>query len=97
MKYLVASDIHGSSHYAERVKEVFEKAFISPVLTTTPIQLEGYRFDVDERVKHSLEILYNNCIQDTPIPSSEALLKINTHLLELKEEIIVDIVLGEVC
>lgn len=85
-----------ANYKANKPDEVFEKAFISPVLTTTPIQLEGYRFDVDERVKHSLEILYNNCIQDTPIPSSEALLKINTHLLELKEEIIVDIVLGEV-
>ena len=25
MKYIVASDIHGSSYYAQKIKEVFEK------------------------------------------------------------------------
>lgn len=46
MKYLVASDIHGSSHYAERVKEVFEKENADKLILLGDLYYHGPRNDI---------------------------------------------------
>ena len=76
--------------------EVYEKAFISPVLTTTPIQLEGYSFRVDERVERSLDIFYDNCTKSTIMPDSEYLSQISSEVIELKERTIIQIIADQI-
>lgn len=79
----------------QKAEEKYEKAFISPVLTTTPIQTEGYEFPLDERITKSLEIFYNNYEEALIIPASEKLCEVNEELVQLREKTISDIVYGQ--
>lgn len=76
--------------------EVMEKAFVSPVLTTSPITTEGYGFDIDERITNSLSILEADGVKAEIIPQSKKLSKINADLLAEKEKTVASIVMGQV-
>lgn len=76
-------------------EEVFEKAFISPILTTTSIQLPSYKFEIDGSTQNSLDIFYSNCKEDYILPKSAKLTEIREELIQLKEQTIVAIITGE--
>ena len=73
-----------------------EKAFVSPVLATTPIETAGYEFNVDERIPQSLKVLEENSKKAEVVPVSKTLSKINADLLALKEKTVASIVMGQV-
>lgn len=79
-----------------KADEIMEKAFVSPVLTTSPITTEGYAFDVDERITNSLAILEADAVKAEIVPQSRKLSKINGDLLAEKEKTVASIVMGQV-
>lgn len=79
-----------------RPEEVYEKAFISPVLAITKITTPGYAFEVDERISQSNAILDENSVQAEIIPLSSKLSKISEELLMEKEKTVASIVMGQV-
>ena len=76
-------------------EEIMEKAFVSPILATTPITTEGYAFDVDARITTSLGILEADSKKAEIVPQSKKLSKINADLLAEKEKTVASIVMGQ--
>jgi putative aldouronate transport system substrate-binding protein len=76
--------------------EPLEKAFVSPILAISPIETEGYAFEVDERITTSLGILEADSVKAEIVPQSKKLSKINADLLAEKEKTVASIVMGQV-
>lgn len=75
-------------------EEVMEKAYISPVLTVSPVK--GTTHEVDERINTSLDILNKDGVQAQIIPLSDTLTRINADLTATREKTLASIVMGEV-
>lgn len=74
--------------------DILEKAFVSPVLTDTPV--EGYTFVEDERIVNTFEILNRTGVQAEIVPTSKTLAKNSSSVLALKESTVSSIVAGNV-
>jgi putative aldouronate transport system substrate-binding protein len=74
--------------------ENYTKAFIA-----TPMAIEKmtipYGFDIDPRVKNSLDLLDKNSVADVSIPVSKTLNKVNADVQSLREQTLSKAVLGD--
>lgn len=74
--------------------ELIEKAFVTPALSLVETTIEGYNYELDERMINSIAILAEDGKQLTCIPVSKTLGKINSDLLALREKTVSSVVLG---
>jgi putative aldouronate transport system substrate-binding protein len=74
--------------------ETYKKAFIATSLSLEKMSIP-YSFDIDPRVKNSLDILDKNSIPDDSIPVSKSLNKVTADVQSLREQTLSKVVLGD--
>jgi putative aldouronate transport system substrate-binding protein len=74
--------------------ENYKKAFIATPMSLEPMTIP-YSFDIDPRVKSSLEVLDKNSIPDDSIPVSKSLNKVSADVQSLREQTLSKAVLGD--
>lgn len=94
LHYNKAGNVITSLPKPSKPEEVMEKAYISPVLTVSPVKDTAH--EVDPRINTSLDILNKDGVQAQIIPLSKTLTRINSDLTAAREKTLASIVMGEV-
>jgi putative aldouronate transport system substrate-binding protein len=79
---------------ASKPSEVYNKAYVSPSGVIEKMTIP-YNFNIDSRVKNSLDILTKNSVSDVTVPISKTLNKVSADVQSLREQTLSKAVLGD--
>lgn len=76
-------------------EETFRKAWITPWMSISPLEVTDKKLELDEAVTYSLGVLEKHGVQNVAFPVSQTLSKISADLILVREEVLAKVVMGD--